>query len=205
VARRIPFQRRRRRIMKRTALMIAVLAVVGLSAAVLWPGGSSSPAAAALPESVQARYFDMTVTTSDGREFQLPDKTVTCSLEFAVSAEEGVYDCPAPHDIESLLAPPQVSASPAANALALVEIDAATLIWGLPANSWQTAQIQYGDSLSSANVLLGEELTSGQSGHIENSAWPDYSRGVHASYFYYRAQTNSSGYMGTEWLARGTQ
>lgn len=191
--------------MKRAALMIVVLAVAGLSAALFWPQGSSSPAVA-LPESTQARYYDMTVTTSDGREFELPDKTVTCPLEFTVSAEEGVYNCPAPHDIEALLAPPQVSANPAAaNAAALVTIDAATIIWGLPANSWVTAQIQYGASLSSANVLLGQEFTNGETGHIENVAWPDFSRGVHGTFFYYRAKTNSSGYMGTEWLVRGTQ
>ena len=189
--------------MKRVALLTIVLAVAGLLALLLWPRGASSPAAAALPESAQARYHDMTVITADGREFELPGKTVTCSLELAVSVEEGVYNCPAPHDIKALLAPPQVSASPVANALTFVEIDAATIFWGLPANSWQTAQIQYGESLSSANVLLGEELSSGQSGHIENNTWPDFSRGVHPSFFYYRAQTNSSGWMATEWLARG--
>ena len=188
---------------KRVALVTIVLAAAGLFAVLFWPRGSSSPAVA-LPSSAQARYYNMTVTTSDGREFELPDKTVTCSLDFTVSAEEGVYNCPAPYDLESLLAPPQVSASPVANALAFVEIDAATLIWGLPANSWQTGQISYGESLSSANVLLGQELTGGETGHIENVVWPDFSFGVHPSYFYYRAKTNSSGYMGTEWLVRGT-
>ena len=189
---------------KRLALLTMVLAGAGLFAVLLWPRGSSSPAVA-LPSSAQARFYDMTVTTSDGREFELPDKTVTCSLDFTVSAEEGVYNCPAPHDIEALLAPPQVSASPVANALAFVEIDAATIVGGLSPNTWQTLQIQYGDSLSSANVLLGQELTGGQTGHIENVVWKDFSRGVHPSYFYYRAKTNSSGYMGTEWLVRGTQ
>jgi len=192
--------------MKRVALLIPVLLVVGVLAALLLARGHSSPAVAALPETVQARYFNMTVTTLDGREFELPDKTVTCSLDSALSAEEGLYSCPAPHDIQALLTPPQVSANPVASSAAvLIEIDAATLLYGAPANSWQTVQIYYGMTLSSANVMLGEELTSGQSGHIENIAWPDFSRGVHPSYFYYRAETNSSGWMGTEWLARGTQ
>lgn len=167
--------------------------------------GQSSPAVAALPETVQARYYNMTVTTSDGREFELPDKTVTCSLESAVSAEEGLYGCPAPHDIQSLLTPPQVSLSPAVSSAALVEIDAATIVYGLPPNSWQTVQIHYGTTLNSANVMLGPELTGGQDGHIENTVWPDYSLGVHPTYFYYRSKSNSSGYMGTDWLARGTQ
>lgn len=190
---------------KRVLILTTLMALAGVFSVLLWPRGSSSPAAA-LPESAQARYFDVTVTTSDGREFELPDKTVTCSLELTVSAAEGVYNCPAPHDIGALLSPPQVSVDPlAANAAIMVEIDAATLFWGLPPNSWQTAQIQYGETLSSANVLLGEELASGDSGHIENSVWQDFSRGVSPSYFLYRAKTNSSGYMGTEWLARGTQ
>ncbi|MEE8201094.1 MAG: hypothetical protein V3R29_07990 [Candidatus Acidoferrales bacterium] len=108
---------------QRAILLTVVLAVAGLPAAPFWAQGSSSPAAA-LPESAQARYYNMTVTTLDGKEFELPDKTVTCSLELAVSTEEGVYNCPAPYDIEALLAPPQVSASPvAANAAAFVEID----------------------------------------------------------------------------------
>ena len=190
---------------KRVTLLAIVLAAAGLFAVLFWPRGASNPAAAALPGSVQARYYDMTVTTSDGKEFELPDKTVTCSLDFALTAEEGMYSCPAPHDIQALLTPPQVSASPVLNSLVLVEIDAAALFWGIPPNSWQTVQIQYGASLSSANVLLGEEYTSGETGHIENIAWPDFSRGVHPSYFYYRGKANSSGYMGTEWLARGTQ
>lgn len=191
---------------KRAALLTPVLLLASLSAALFWPRGAPDPAMAALPRTVQAQFYNMTVTTSDGREFELPDKTVTCSLESAVSAEEGLYSCPAPHDIQALLTPPQVSLSPVLSTAAdLVEIDAATLAYGLPANSWQTLQIYYGTTLSSANVMLGPELTDGQYGHIENVAWPDYSLGVHPSYFYYRAKANSSGSMGTEWLARGTQ
>jgi|SRR3990170_1997501 len=190
---------------KRVALLTILLATTGLIAALFWTRGPSDPVVA-LPESAQARYFDVTVTTLDGREFQLPDKTVTCSLEFTAAVEDGVYNCPAPFDLESLLAPPQVSESPrSANDSALIEIDAGTIVWGLPASSWQTAQIQYGATLSSANVLLGEELTGGEAGHIENIVSPEISRGVHPSYFYYRAKTNASGYMGTEWLARGIQ
>ena len=189
------------------AALVAIVVVIagGLSAFLLWPRGAPG-AVAALPQSASATYYDMTVTTSDGRVFELPDKTVTCSLEFPVSSEEGVYNCPAPHDIEALLAPPQVSADPlVASATVVITIDAATQFCSLPANSWQTGQIDYGESLSSANVVLGEEYTSGESGHIENTVWQDFSRGVHPSYFYYRAKTNSSGCMGTEWLVRGTQ
>ena len=192
--------------MKRVALLTPVLLIVGVLAALFLARGDSSPAVAALPQTIQARYYDMTVTISDGRELELPDKTVTCSLEAAISVEEAIYNCPAPHNIESFLAPPQVSAGiPAKSALAVVMIDAASMIWGLPPNSWQTVQLQYGATLNSANVFLGEEFTGGQSGHIENVVWPDFSRGVHPTYFYYRAQANSSGYMGTEWLVRGTQ
>jgi len=45
-----------------------------------------------------------------------------------------------------------------------VEIDAATLVGGLSPNSWATFQIPYGATLSSASVLLGEELTAGETG-----------------------------------------
>ena len=191
---------------RRAALATIVVVVAGgLCAFLLWPRGTPG-AVAALPQSARATYYDMTVTTSDGRSFELPDKAVTCSLEFPVSSEEGVYNCPAPHDIEALLAPPQVSADPlVASAAVLIEIDAATIICNLPANSWITGQMMYGDTLSSANVLLGQDYTNGETGHIENTAWPDYSRGIHPSYFYYKAKTNSSGCMGTEWLVRGTQ
>lgn len=189
---------------KRALLLTPVLLAAALLVALFWPRGA--PVAAALPETVQTQFYNMTVTTSDGREFELPDKTVTCSLDSSVSAEEGLYSCPAPHDIDALLSPAKVSLSPVVSSVAvLIEIDAATLAYGLPANSWQTLQIYYGTTLSSANVMLGTEFTNGQSGHIENVVWPDISRGVHPIYFYYRGQTNSSGSMGTEWLARGTQ
>lgn len=193
--------------MAKRAALVAIVVVIagGLSASLLWPRGTPGTVAA-LPQSASATYYGMTVTTSDGRVFELPDKTVTCSLDLTVSSKEGVYNCPAPHDIEALLAPPQVSADAlAASAQVVIEIDAATLFCSLPANSWATGQIMYGESLSSANVLLGEEYTNGETGHIENTTWPDLSRGVHPDYFYYKAKTNSSGCMGTEWLARGTQ
>jgi hypothetical protein len=200
---------------KRVALVLIPFVALGSALTVgVFLGGSSNPAMA-LPESAQARYFDITVATTDGRQVELPEKVVTCPLDLTISAAEGLYRCPAPYDIDALLkAAPQVLAiDPAsgfgpgslASTPVLIEIDAATLVYGLPANSWQTVQIEYGATLTSTNVLLGEELTSGQSGHIENTAWPDFSRGVHPSYFYYRANTNGSGFMGTEWLARGTQ
>jgi len=188
-----------------SALTSVLMGGAALLTLLFWPGASSNTAEA-LPGSVQGRYFDMTVTTSDGREFNLPDQAVTCPLEFTASDGEGVYNCPTPHDINDLLTPPQVSTNPfATTAAVLVEIDAASLIWGFPANTWQIVQISYGASLSSANVLLGEELTGGETGHIENNIWQDFSRGVFPSAFYYRAKANSSGYLGTEWLARGTQ
>ena len=193
--------------MKRFMLLIPVLVVAGVLLALFFRQGQTNPAVAALPETVQARYSNMTVTTSDGREFQLPDRTIVCTLSVPATAEEGIYSCPAPHDIDALLAPAQVSGNPfvAAKAAALVEIDATTFAYGLPANSWQTLQIYYGTTLNSANVMLGAELTGGETGHVENVVWPDFSSGVHPTYFYYRAKTNGSGYMGTEWLARGTQ
>ena len=187
------------------ALTSVLMAGAALLTLLFWPGASSDTAEA-LPGSVQGRYFDMTVTTSDGREFNLPDQVVTCPLEFTASDGAGVYNCPAPHDISDLLTPPQVSADPfATTAAVLVEIDAASLFSGFPANTWQIVQINYGESLSSANVFLGQELTGGETGHIENSIWQDFSRGVSPSSFYYRAKANSSGYLGTEWMARGTQ
>lgn len=188
----------------RFTLSVLLLSSVLATAVFLFKGSSGT--VAALPESAQARYIDMTVTTSDGSEFELPDRTVTCSLELVRESGEGVYSCPEPHDINTLISPPQVSADPfAANAATLVEVDAATIFWGFPANTWQTVQINYGVTLSSANVFLGPELTAGETGHIENSVWPDFTRGVGATSFLYRAKANSSGYLGTEWLARGTQ
>jgi len=192
--------------LKRASALTLVLVGSAALLTLLFQPGPSSDTAEALPGSVQGRYFDMTVTTSDGREFNLPDQAVTCPLEFTASDGEGVYNCPTPHDINDLLTPPQVSTNPfATTAAVLVEIDAASLIWGFPANTWQIVQISYGATLSSANVLLGEELTGGETGHIENNIWQDYSRGVFPSSFNYRAKANSSGYLGTEWLARGTQ
>ena len=192
--------------MKRiSALASALMGGAALLALLFWPGASSDTAEA-LPGSVQGRYYDMTVATSDGREFNLPDQDVTCPLEFTAAGGEGVYNCPAPHDISDLLTPPQVSTDPfASTAAVLVEIDAASLVSGFPANTWQIVQINYGETLSSANVFLGQELTGGETGHIENNIWQDFSRGVFSSAFYYRAKANSSGYLGTEWLARGTQ
>ena len=188
-----------------TVLTSALMGSAVLLALMFWPGASPNTADA-LPGSVQGRYYDMTVTTSDGREFNLPDQAVTCPLEFTAPDGEGVYNCPAPHDIGDLLTPPQVSMDPfATTAAVVVEIDAASLFWGFPANTWQLVQINYGETLSSANVLLGAELSSGETGHIENNIWQDFSRGVLPSSFYYRAKANSSGYLGTEWLARGTQ
>lgn len=184
---------------------LAVLLLVGIVTAVALWSRQSPATVAAPPETAQARYLDMTVTTSDGREFELPDTTVACDLDFVAPEGEGVYSCPAPHDLSELLNPPQVSSNALARAEVLVEIDAATIFWGLPANSWQIAQIEYGETLNSANVMLGAELTGSETGHIENNVGANYSRGVHATLFYYRAKTNSSGYMGTEWLARGTQ
>ena len=192
--------------LKRASALTLVLVGSAALLTLLFQPGPSSDTAEALPGSVQGRYFDMTVSTSDGREFNLPDQVVTCPLEFTASDGEGVYNCPAPHNIGELLTPPQVSTDPFATTSAvIVEIDAASLAWGFPANTWQIVQISYGQTLSSANVLLGEELTGGETGHIENNIWPDYSRGVTPTSFYYRAKANSSGYIGTEWLARGTQ
>lgn len=88
---------------------MAIPAVAGLFTLLFWSGGSSS-ADAALPESAQALYHDTKVTAPDGRALELPDKTVTCSLESTVSAEEGPTNCPALYNLDSLLAPPQVSA-----------------------------------------------------------------------------------------------
>jgi len=188
-----------------SALTLVLIGGAALLTLLFWPPASSDTAEA-LPGSVQGRYFDMTVSTSDGREFNLPDQVVTCPLEFTASDGEGVYDCPAPHNVGELLTPPQVSTDPFATTSAvIVEIDAASLAWGFPANTWQIVQISYGATLSSANVFLGAELTGGETGHIENNIWPDYSRGVTPISFYYRAKANSSGYIGTEWLARGTQ
>jgi hypothetical protein len=187
------------------AVTLILMGSAALLTLLFWPGAPSDTAEA-LPSSVQGRYFDMTVTASDGREFNLPDKVVTCPLEFTASDGEGVYNCPAPHNISDLLTPPQVSTDPFATTSAvIVEIDAASLAWGFPADTWQTVQINYGATLSSANVFLGQELTGGETGHIENNSWQDYSRGVFPSSFNYRAKANSSGYLGTEWLARGTQ
>lgn len=187
-------------------VVVTILAIAAGGLAALtwsqWPSGEAE----ALPQAVQGRYFDMTVTTSDGREFELPDKEITCPLVFEVADGEGLYDCPSPHDISDLLAPPQVSGDPlVASSAALVEIDAASIFWGFSPNTWNSVQIYYGGSLSSANVLLGPEFTRGESGHIENNVWPDFSRGVFSNSFRYRAKANSSGYMGTEWLVRGTQ
>ncbi|MEX0801314.1 MAG: hypothetical protein WD379_08865 [Dehalococcoidia bacterium] len=187
-----------------SVIVTGTVLAAGLLAILLSQATFSEPADA-LPQSVQGRFFDMTVVTTDGKEFELPDKTVTCPLEFTASDGEGVYSCPAPHDISDLLTPAQVSRDPLTSSAVLVEIDAASLFWGFPANSWQIVQINYGESLSSANVLLGEELTNGETGHIENNVWPDFSRGVQPSSFHYKAKTNSSGYLGTEWMARGTQ
>ncbi len=194
--------------MARLAASVSVTVLVGVGlivSLVIWQLGASQRAAA-VPATAQARYYDITVTTGGGKEFNLPDKTVTCGLEFLASPEEGVYNCPAPYDIQALLSPPMAFAGAVSGmALVDVEIDAGTIVSGLPANSWQTVQIGYGATLTSANVFLGEELTEGQNGHIENTSLPNISRGVHPSYFYYRSYTNSSGYMGTEWLAKGTQ
>ena len=188
----------------RFALLGVVLFAAAAVTFVVWPSGSSGPAHA-LPGTARGFYQDITVTRSDGREFDLPDREVVCSLVTVVGGQEGLYTCPAPYDVEALLAEPQVSVDPmVASSLAIVEIDAATTVSGLPANSWGTVQIYYGATLSSANVLLGEELTGGESGHIENTVWPDTARGVHPTYFYFRGISNGSGYLGTEWLVRGT-
>jgi len=88
---------------------MAIPAVAGLFALLFWSGGSSS-ADAALPESAQALYHDTKMTAPDGRALEFPGKTVTCSLESTVSAEEGPTNCPALYNLDSVLAPPQVSA-----------------------------------------------------------------------------------------------
>jgi hypothetical protein len=199
----------------RIGLMAALFVTLAIALALVVTARPFSDSAMALPESAQARYYDITVVSADGKQIELPEKVVRCPLDVAVSAVEGLYRCPAPYDIEELLeeAPQVLAVDPTsgfdwrsiASALALVEVDAGTLVYGLPTNSWQTVQIEYGLTLNSANVLLGAELTNGETGHIENTAWPEFTRGVHPSSFYYRAKTNSYGYLGTEWLARGTQ
>ena len=61
-------------------------------------------------------------------------------------------------------------------------------------------QIQYGLWLNNPVVTLGDELAKGETGHIEYPYDTDRVRGVANTYFFYRAQTNGSGYLGTDWL-----
>jgi hypothetical protein len=71
---------------------------------------------------------------------------------------------------------------------------------------WYYLYVDFSHTFSSVpNVVLGEEHTNGDYGHIQNSSSPDTARGVFTGYFYYRAYTNIAGRAGTEYLARGPQ
>lgn len=173
--------------------------------------GGPSPVVA-LPSSATALYYEVSVHTRDGKEVTLAPKQVTCTLVAALSESEGLYDCPAPYDLTPYLSPePVVQKAPSpGHALSVGRernlvtfVKAATIVSGLPANSWQTVQINYGATLSAPVAVQGQELAKGETGHIENTTNQNTTRGVFSTNFKFRANTNGSGYMGTEWLAIG--
>ena len=177
-----------------TVMLVCAVAVsLAVSAAFLLRADGPEPAAA-LPEAVEAIYGPVVITSRDGKELEMPEAEVTCVLVALRSKSEGIYDCPAPYDLDDLLSKPLAAAPGSIGRSELaVFVRAFTRVSGLPANSWQTVRINYGTTLSSPVVVIGEELEGGESGHIENTSSPRTSRGVFGSYFYYRAQTNGDG------------
>ncbi len=189
--------------MRRLFVLGSVAAIIGVAAFVLisalFGGGGRPGPAAALPATVQGTFGEIALHTRDGRDVVLPATDVTCTLQNALSETEGLYDCPAPYDLTPYLLPP-VSAAVGPEGImagrspdALVFVRSNFIISGFPANTWQTVQVNYGTTLTSPyQVVLGAELTKGETGHIENTSSPNTSRGVFGTSFRYRATTNSS-------------
>jgi hypothetical protein len=195
--------------MRKTLIGLVLVILIGAFWTLLGSFLAREPnSAEALPGTARATFHSVGFSTSQGVDVSFPSKEVICTLVGTRTESEGIYECPAPYDL-SQYAPvpePQTSRVPPTTPIlddsgadSLSFIKSAVVVSGLPANSWQTLQIQYGLWLTGPFVTLGNELTKGETGHIEHFTLnPDTTRGVANTYFYMRGQTNGSGYLGTD-------
>jgi hypothetical protein len=196
------------RLLKEVCAMKKLLTAAGLAgllamvavAAVLMTGSGGS---LAVPAEVPGGVGPIHVITRDGRMFTFPEVAVTCRLAgFKEDSDEPVYACPVPYDINALVSDENTGRTDGSAADTIVT--AYGYASGLPSGQWRTMQVYYGYTFGTPpNVALGPTLDYGETGHIENITSSQTTRGVFRSYFYYRAKVNSSGYIGTEWIAIG--